>query len=158
MRRTRSAAFWLSIVCASSVLLASCGSIPAVEACDSIVLDMPHGGRRIAVETDGSGTYTYGALPAFGTFPAGTFVFEELYHDLRAVVERRPRETGEASGTVQFLTDPGSSGELFFVYDRDLLVDLLNTAFASRMEPTYEWQIEAVRRLNELWLAEAENP
>jgi hypothetical protein len=154
----RSGAFQLSLLFSMTVLIASCSGIPALEACDSIVLDMPHGGRRIAVELDGSGTYSYGALPAFGTFEAGTFVFEELYNELRAVAERRPRETAEACGTVQFLTDRGSGGELFFVYDRELLAGLLNTAFANRAEPTEDWEIDAVRRLNEIWLAEAEMP
>ncbi len=158
MCRTCRAVFWLSSLCASSILLVSCTGIPPIEACDWIVMDMPHGGRRIAVEPDGSGTYTYGALPVFGSFPAGTFAFEELYHELRAVAERRPRETSETCGTVQFLTDWESSGDLFFVYDHDLLVDLLNTAFTNRMEPTFEWEIDAVRRLNEIWLAESEAP
>jgi hypothetical protein len=158
MCRTCRAVFWMSILCASSILLVSCAGIPAIEACDSIVLDMPHGGRWIVVETDGSGTYSYGALPAFGAFPTGTFVFEELYNELRAVAERKPRDTAETYGTVQFLTDRGSSGDLFFVYDRDLLVGLLNTAFANRVEPTETWEIEAVRRLNEIWMAEAEMP
>jgi hypothetical protein len=158
MGRIRSAAFGLSLLCASSVLFASCGCIPAIEACDSIVLDMPHGGRWIAVEPDGSGTYSYGALPAFGTFDAGTFEFEELYNELRAVVERRPRDTAETCGTVQFYTSRGSGGESFFVYDHELLMGLLNTAFDNRVEPTEVWEIDAVRRLNEIWLAEGEAP
>lgn len=158
MCRMHGAAFWLSFLFASSILFASCVGIPAIEACDSIVLDMPHGGRRIMVEPDGSGTYSYGALPAFRVFGAGTFVFEELYNELRDTAERRPRDTAETYGTVQFINGRKSGGDLFFVYDRELLEGFLVTAFTNRMEPSEVWEIDAIRRLNEIWLAASETP
>ncbi len=146
------------LLMAFAALIASCGGIPSVEETRLIVVDFPHGGRRISVEPDGSGVYAYGALPALGSFEAGTFDFEEVHRKLRAVAERNRREAAEEFGTVQFLTDRGSEGALYFAYDRELLAGLLATAFENRVEPPGAGASDALQTLNELWLAEEEAP
>ncbi|MGB6850412.1 MAG: hypothetical protein WBG05_19600 [Thermoanaerobaculia bacterium] len=135
-------------------LIVSCVAPPSVEECRLIVVDMPHGGRRIAIEPDGSGTYAYGALPAMGRFGTGTFDFRDVYGKLRSVAQPSRRESGEVYGTVQFLTDGQSESALHLFYDRELVTVLLATAFDNRAEPENAVESDIVQALNEIWLAE----
>ncbi len=141
-------------VCAFLAIAVSCIAPPPVEDFHLIVVDMPHGGRRIAIERDGSGTYAYGALPAFGRFGVGTFDFRDVYEKLQPVAPAGRRESSEEYGTVQFLTDRRSESALYFVYDRALVEALLAMAFESREEPENAVEHEMVRTLDEIWLAE----
>ena len=140
-----------------SALLAmtvSCVARPSIEQSRLIVVDMPHGGRRIAVEPDGSGTYAYGALPAQGRFGVATFDFRDVFEKLQSVAQSNRKESGEEYGTVQFLTEQQSESVLYFVYDRELVTHLLATAFDNRVEPESAEATENLRTLNEIWLAE----
>ena len=135
-------------------LIASCAAPPSVEECRLIVVDMPHGGRRIAIQPDGSGTYAYGALPALGRFGTGTFDFRDVYGKLRSVAQPGRRESGEVYGTAEFITDEQSESVLYFFYDRELATLLLATAFDNRAEPGSAWENDIVQTLNKIWLAE----
>jgi len=140
-------------------LIGSCVGSPPVEECSLIVVDMPHGGRRIAIEPDGSGTYAYGALPALGRFRTGTLDFRDVYGRLRNLAHPNRRDSGELYGTVQFVTDEQSESALYYLYDRELVTDLLATAFDKREEPERDWEEDSVQTLNKIWLAEgAEAP
>jgi len=50
-----------------------------------VAFDMPHGGCRLSVNSDGSGTLAYGALPALIRVKPGTFEPALLADQLRAV-------------------------------------------------------------------------
>lgn len=135
-------------------LIGSCVGSPSVEECSRIIVDMPHGGRRIAIEPDGSGIYAYGALPALGRFRTGTFDFRDVYGRLRNIAHPSRRGSGEIYGTVQFVTDEQSESPLYYLYDREMVTDLLATAFDNREEPESEWEEDSVQTLNKMWLAE----
>lgn len=64
---------------APTASLGPVGSNPVVS------FDMPHGGCRLSVNTDGSGTLGYGALPTSIRIKQGTFNAESLVRDLRAI-------------------------------------------------------------------------
>ena len=148
----------VSFLFAFAVLIAACGGLPSVEECNLLVVDYPHGGRRIMVEPDGSGRYAYGALPALGNFKPGTFDFEEVYARLNSVAERNRRESTEEFGTVQCLTDGESESILYFSYDRDVLIGLLAVAFENRVEQKGSEGGDALQTLHELWIADEEGP
>ena len=140
-------------------LIGSCVGSPAVGECSLIIVDMPHGGRRIAIQPDGSGSYAYGALPALGRYRTGTFDFGDVYGTLRNLAQPSRRDSGEIYGTVQFVTDEQSDSALYYLYDRELVTDLLATAFDNREKPESGWEEDSVQTLNKIWLAEgAEAP
>ena len=127
------------VVISLLALIGSCVGSPSVEECSLIVVDMPHGGRRIAIEPDGSGSYAYGALPALGRFGTGTFDFRDVYGRLRSLAQPSRRDSGEVYGTVQFLTEEQSDSALYFLYDQETVTVLLATAFDNRAEGETDW-------------------
>jgi hypothetical protein len=89
------------------------GSIPA----PIVTFDMPHGGCRLLVNSDGSGSLTYGALPAWIKVKPGTFQPAALVDELRRVAI--PQSDGEhprPPGSVSF----GTSEEPFLFGDKEL--------------------------------------
>ena len=148
----------VSFLLAFVALISACVGLPSVDDCSLIVVDYPQGGRRIVVETDGSGRYAYGAMPAIGSFKPGTFDFEEVYARLQTIAERNRRESTEEFGTIQCLTEGGSDDILYFAYDREMLSELLAIAFENRIELQGAEGGDALQTLNEIWMANGETP
>jgi hypothetical protein len=84
--------------------------------------------------------------------------FEEIYHTLRSVAERERRDPLEEYGAVQFAVDERSNDTLHFVYHRQLLRRLLDTAFENRLEPETSVESDAMDTLNEIWISDSEAP
>lgn len=101
-----------------------------------VVFDMPHGGCRLSVNSDGSGSLAYGALPARIRIKPRTFMPSVLLDELkRAVVPRPDGEQSPTAGSVRF----GSSEELFWFTDGEMarvnfLKALANAEAAGEME------------------------
>jgi len=88
-------------------------SIPA----PIVTVDMPHGGCRLIVNSDGSGSLTYGALPAWIRVKPGTFQPAALVDELRRVaIPQSGDEHPRPLGSVSF----GKSEELFLFSDKEL--------------------------------------
>lgn len=82
-----------------------------------VTFDMPHGGCRLIVHSDGSGSLTYGALPAWIKVKPGTFQTSALADEFRRVAIPQPGGVqARPSGSVSF----GTSKELFFFDDKKL--------------------------------------
>lgn len=94
-------------------VLAGAGSPPAL----IVTFDMPHGGCRLSVNSDGSGSLAYGALPAQIRVKPGTFLPSVLVNELRRVaIPPSDGEQPRPSGSVKF----GVSEQLFWFSDRAL--------------------------------------
>lgn len=106
-------------------------AIPPASRLDTIIVDMPHGAWRLHLYPDGSGAYSFGALPELGGIPAETFDFYEQYDELSGRITD-DREPGREYGTVQFCVEGRGCGELFYLYDREYADELFDRAFANR--------------------------
>jgi hypothetical protein len=110
-----------------------------------VVFDMPHGGCRLSVNSDGSGSLAYGALPARVRIKPGTFMPSVLVAELeRAVVPRSGGAQSLPSGSVKF----GSSEELFWFNDGELSRVHFHKALANA-EAAGEMEEAAARRIHQ---------
>jgi hypothetical protein len=134
---------------ASLVLLLLLGPVKAESIPAPIVtFDMPHGGCRLRVNSDGSGSLAYGALPAWIKVKPGTFLPDALAEELRsAVIPISDGEHPRPPGSVQF----NASEELFWFGDKELarvnfLKALSNAEAPREMEKERASAIEATCR------------
>jgi hypothetical protein len=132
-------------------LALACSGVPPAGKCDAIILDMPHGEWRIHVHPDGSGLYTYGALPALGRIEPGTFDFADIHARLAASVSAERRQQAHEYGAVQFCVASGDCEPLWYFHDRDLADALFDTAWAHRSAPSTELEREMLETLDRMW-------
>jgi micrococcal nuclease len=128
-----------------------CGDVPPAEHSTLIVIDMPHGGQRIHVQRDGSGHYTYGALPTQGRFPAGTFDFAALHSQLAGLAEAERRQAAGDYGTVIFCRGAGDCSDILYFYDKKHADRLFRLAYENRLPPAAEWQAAGLQALDRIW-------
>ncbi|HSG80852.1 MAG TPA: thermonuclease family protein, partial [Gemmatimonadota bacterium] len=147
------------LVAAVIVLLgAGCRDVPPAPRSELIIMDMPHGGQRIHVRPDGSGWYTYGALPAFGRFPMGTFDFGEVHAGLAGLVQRDRRDIGGEFGTVEFCSGAGDCGDLLYFYDREYADSLFGIAYRNRLPPRVGVEAAGLQTLDRMWRRLSQGP
>lgn len=97
-----------------------------------VTLDMPHGGCRLVVRSDGSGSLAYGALPGLIRVKPGTFEPAGLADDLRRVAI--PQSDGEhprPPGTLRF----AGSDELYLFADKEFARANFLKALSNAMAP-----------------------
>lgn len=133
-------------------LLPACAPVrlPPPTSLDSIIIDMPHGGWRIHVFPDGSGGYSFGALPELGEIEADTFDFNELYLQLAARVTDE-RDPTASPGTVQFCVEGEGCGELLYFYDQAFVDELFDEAYAHRTGQSLFGGPSGIETIDRLW-------
>lgn len=96
---------------APTISLGSASSTPLIS------FDMPHGGCRLSVNSDGSGTLGYGALPTLIRIKKGTFDAESLVRDLRAIAVPQTDDINtRLPGSIKF----GREETLLWFSDKEL--------------------------------------
>ena len=143
----------VKLLCYGLCLAISVFGIAAAAAQDwwAVSVDMPHGGRRLVVESDGSARYFFGALPTAGRIKQDSFSFDRI---AQALAERAEGErcAGDVMGLVTF-HGQGQEDSQHYICDQAFVLGLLAQAFRNR-EPAED---ERVRTLNRIWRA-AEPP
>lgn len=112
------------------------------------IVSMPHGGCRLSVYGDGSGTLAYGATAAWIETERGALDPVAIVRELRTVARPEPADglRERPPGSVQF----GSDGQLLWFSDRDFVRRNVAIALAhakpARMESTHLARIEQACR------------
>jgi len=107
--------------------------LSGVQAADNsasvIMFDMPHGGCRLHVKSDGSAVLAYGALPAQIRVKAGTFQPDIVVKAFKRVVKAQPA-TGQSqlAGSVSF----ADAEKLFWFSDKALAQEYFRQALANK--------------------------
>jgi hypothetical protein len=114
----------------------------------ALSVDMPHGACRLTVQENSGGTITYGAMPRWVAFPAGTFSVQEI----RSVLSARSHDQAQVpirpeSGSVSL----SGSSELRSIHDAQLVRRLLEEGWKARLPPAIGTAEEEDYR----WLASA---
>lgn len=132
----------LSLCIAASVLGVA---TLAAEQWEAVSVDMPHGGRRLVLKSDGTAHYFYAALPTAGPIKRNSLSFDRA---ARALEERAQGErcAGESMGLVTF-HQQGQEGSQYYICDQAFVLGLFAQAFRNR-EPA---QDERTRTLNRIW-------
>jgi hypothetical protein len=108
-----------------------------------VSFDMPHGGCRLSVNSDGSGTLAYGALPSVIRIKQGTFDADALIRELRAIATPQTDDINtRLPGSIQF----GSAETLLWFSDKELARINFQKAL-SNMEPPRPIDAYATDRL-----------
>ena len=98
----------------------------------ALSVDMPHGGCRLTVFENGSGTITFGAMPRWIRAPAGAFQFAELAQLLESNSHPQARmPITPERGSVSLR----ANAELRAIEDAALVRQLLEKAWSARLPP-----------------------
>ena len=132
-----------------AVLICLVASAAVAEEWRAVSFDMPHGGRRVVVFSDGTARYFFGALDAVGRIRDNTFSFETLVRELEGRVssERCP---GEDMGLLQFHAD-GQREKQYYICDRDYVFEFFKLAFQNRERSESAQENARIDVLDRMW-------
>ncbi|MDP9942555.1 hypothetical protein [Ectopseudomonas alcaliphila] len=142
LNRVISAGFALAFLVVGNGAAAHEISVPG------LIVDMPHGGCRLAVQKDGNASIAYGAMPKLIRVTPGTFNFNQLVLLLRAKSYPQSDRSlhGEPVGTLLLPEEQ----DLLLINDAALVRSLLERAWKARAAPTQQFDDESYH-----WVAEA---
>lgn len=112
-----------------TVLLLIVSTMASAASAKLLSVDLPHGGCRLALRSDGSGHLSYGALPRYVEFGPGSLAFEAVEQALLRASRPQPQLPMRlAAGSV---TLPGSA-ELRSLQDAEPVPALFRKAWDAR--------------------------
>ncbi len=105
-----------------------------------LLVDMPHGGCRLEVSADGSGSIAYGAMPRWVQVKPNSFDFEQLAKMLWSKSYPQNGRTTELSrtGSVSF----SGNDKLRLIDDKPYVISLIARAWQARALPKSSQETE----------------